>query len=229
MDALTRVSAWALVSWPGGSWQNTVKVVLAALITYLIVLWALMVWWTFRDIRERTRDPFLQAAAVFVVLVFSLPGLWIYLIGRPKETLAEAYARTLEEEALLQDLEDLKACPTCRRRVADDFVICPICLTQLKEPCVSCSKPLSHAWAACPYCGRQRRAQPQPRESAPKERTSRLLSDEDGDLPAPRPRPASPVITPTPAPVANALKAPAPASTPTPAAPPASTPAKPLV
>lgn len=211
VDIVTRVSAWALISWPGGSWQNTVKVVLAALITYLIVLWALMVWWTFRDIRERTRDPFLQAAAVFVVLVFSLPGLWIYLIGRPKETLSEAYARTLEEEALLQDLEDLKACPTCRRRVADDFVICPICLTQLKEPCSSCSRPLSHAWAACPYCGKQRRSQP-----AARERTSRLLSDEDPDLTAPRPRPA---VT------ASSAKA---APVPTPAASSPSTPAKPL-
>lgn len=226
VDAFTRVSAWALVSWPGGSWQNTVKVVLAALITYLIVLWALMVWWTFRDIRERTRDPFLQAAAVFVVLIFSLPGLWIYLIGRPKETLAEAYARTLEEEALLQDLEDLKACPTCRRRVADDFVICPICMTQLKEPCASCRKPLSHAWAACPFCGRQRRSQPATREpvarepAAPPARTSRLLSDEDSDLPPPRPRPVPPVLTPGPSTPAATAKPPA--------APPASTPAKPL-
>jgi len=159
MDGLFNLSQQAmLVSWPGGSWQNTVKVVLAGLITYLLVLWVLMVWWTFRDIRERTRDPFLQAAAVFVVLVFSLPGLWIYLIGRPKETLAEAYARTLEEEALLQELEDLKACPTCRRRVQEDFVVCPVCQTRLKEPCTRCSRPLSHAWAACPYCATPRRA-----------------------------------------------------------------------
>jgi RNA polymerase subunit RPABC4/transcription elongation factor Spt4 len=159
MDGVMTADGLAmLVSWPGGSWQNTVKVVLAGLITYLLVLWVLMVWWTFRDIRERTRDPFLQAAAIFVVLVFSLPGLWIYLIGRPKETLAEAYARTLEEEALLQELEDLKACPTCRRRVQDEFIICPVCQTQLKEPCSRCARPLSYAWAACPYCAHPRRS-----------------------------------------------------------------------
>lgn len=152
-------SMWTmLVDWPGGSWQNTVKVVVSALLVYLLVMWVMMVWWTFRDIRERTRDPFLQAAAVFVVLVFSLPGLWIYLIGRPKDTLAEAYARTLEEEALLQELEDLKACPTCRRRIADEYIICPICQTQLKESCAGCGRALSFAWAACPYCGRQRAA-----------------------------------------------------------------------
>lgn len=157
MIGLLNAGAWLLISWPGGSWQATVKVVLAAVITYLLVLWVLMVWWTYRDIRARTRDPFLQAAAVFVVLVFNLPGLWVYLIGRPRETLAEAYARSLEEEALLQELEDLKACPSCHRRVADDFIICPVCQTQLKEPCASCARPLSYSWTACPYCARPRR------------------------------------------------------------------------
>lgn len=152
-----------LVSWPGGSWQNSLKFVLAALGAYLVAMWLLMVWWTFRDIRERSRDPFLQAAAVLVVLVFTLPGLWAYLVMRPKETLAEAYARTLEEEALLQELEDLKACPNCRRRVQDDFVVCPMCQTGLKEPCASCNRPLSYAWAACPFCATPRR----PARSAP--------------------------------------------------------------
>ena len=188
MDGVAALGAWLALSWPGGSWQNTVKVVLAALITYLLVLWMLMVWWTFRDIRERTRDPFLQAGAVFLVLVFNLPGLVLYLIGRPRETLTESYARTLEEEALLQELEDLKACPTCRRRVTDDFVICPICQTQLKEPCARCARPLSHAWVACPYCGTPRRSY------APEPAPAPTPAPEPADQPttaARRPRPAS--------------------------------------
>src|SRR3712207_6981071 len=57
----------------------------------------------------RSRDPFLQVGALFLVLMFNLPGLLLYLIGRPRETLTEAYARTLEEEALLQELEDRKS------------------------------------------------------------------------------------------------------------------------
>ena len=44
--------------------------------------------------------------AFLLVLVFSVLGLIIYLILRPRETLAEAYARSLEEEALLQELEE---------------------------------------------------------------------------------------------------------------------------
>jgi hypothetical protein len=145
------------LSWPGGSWQTTVKIVAAVVITYLVVLWVAGLVWTYRDIRDRTRDPFYQAAAVFLVLAFNLPGFWLYRILRPKMTLADAYERTLEEEALLQDLEEQKGCPTCHRRVQDDFVVCPACTTQLKEPCVKCGKPLSYAWVACPYCATPRR------------------------------------------------------------------------
>jgi len=149
--------AYLALSWPGGSWQTSARFVVAALVTYYVALWAGMVWWTYRDSRERTRDPFMQALAVFLVLFFSFAGLVIYLMTRPRLTLADAYARTLEEEALLQELEDLKACPTCRRRVEDDFIVCPTCQTQLKEPCTRCARPLSYSWAACPYCATPRR------------------------------------------------------------------------
>src|SRR5947209_12550810 len=101
MTSLPYPGTWSFaVSWPGGSWQDTVKLVGALLATYLVVLWVAGLIWVYRDIRDRSRDPFYHAVAVFVVLVFNLPGLWLYLILRPKVTLAEAYERTLEEEAL---------------------------------------------------------------------------------------------------------------------------------
>lgn len=142
-----------LISWPGGDWQATLKLVIVIAAVYLAVIWLTLVFWTYRDIRQRTRDPILQTVAVLLVLIFFLPGHWVYLIVRPRYTLSELYERSLEEEALLQDLEDQKACPTCKRRVHDDFLICPSCRTQLKEPCRSCAKPLSYAWVACPFCG----------------------------------------------------------------------------
>ncbi len=144
------------------------------LITYLIVLWISAVIWTFRDIRERTRDPFFQAVSVFLVLVFNLPGLWLYLILRPPQTLAEGYARSLEEEALLQELEDQKACPNCRRRVADDFLVCPSCETQLKEACAVCSRPLAYSWSACPYCGTSKRNRTTARRRIPEQQTAAM-------------------------------------------------------
>ena len=165
-----------LVDWPGGSWEATVKLVVAVIGVYLIALWLTLIFWAVRDIRQRTRDPIAQFVSVLLVTVFFLPGHWIYLILRPRYTLIEVYERSLEEEALLQDLEDQKACPTCKRRVSEEYLVCPSCRTQLKEPCRSCTKPLSYAWVACPFCGLEkapregygpRAARNQVRNSAP--------------------------------------------------------------
>ena len=142
-----------LISWPGGSWEATLRYSIVFTLIFLSAFWIAIVFWTYRDIRQRTRDPILQTAAVLLVLIFNFPGHWIYLIVRPRQTLTELYERSLEEEALLQELEDQKACPTCKRRVKDDFLVCPSCRTQLKEACRQCTKPLSYAWVACPYCG----------------------------------------------------------------------------
>ena len=142
-----------LISWPGGSWEATLRYGIIFTVIFLSAFWIATVFWTYRDIRQRTRDPILQTAAVILVLIFNFPGHWIYLIVRPRQTLTELYERSLEEEALLQELEDQKACPTCKRRVKDEYLVCPSCRTQLKEACNQCSKPLSYAWVACPYCG----------------------------------------------------------------------------
>ncbi len=182
-------------SWPGGSWETTARYVVAVLALYLAAIWVALVFWTYRDIRQRTRDPILQTVAVLLVLIFFLPGHWVYLIVRPRFTLTELYERSLEEEALLQELEDQKACPTCKRRVLDDYLICPSCRTQLKEPCRQCSKPLSYAWVACPYCGLEKPPRegfgPRPvRPPGPRQQAS--------PQPQPRPQAAPPQPRPTP-------------------------------
>ena len=129
-------------------------------------VWALLLWlsvvvWVYRDIRDRTRDSSLQVLSVFVVLtffplVFNLPGLSLYLLMRPRETLEETYARSLEEEALLRELGDEGSCLSCRRLVDKDFQYCPSCQTQLKDQCVKCERLLSFSWMACPTCGTAR-------------------------------------------------------------------------
>lgn len=130
-------------------------------------VWALLLWlsiivWVYRDIRDRTRDLGLQVLAVFVVMMFfpgfNIPGLALYLMLRPRETLEEAYARSLEEEALLREIGDEGVCPSCRRFVERGWKACPFCQTQLKDVCRQCSQLLSFSWVACPYCGEQRRS-----------------------------------------------------------------------
>ncbi len=115
--------------------------------------WLALIIWTFRDMRSRSRDIFAQILASLLVALLFVIGWAIYLMLRPKETLAEAYERSLEEEALLQGIEEVLACPGCGARVQGDFVVCPDCHTKLKKPCQGCGRALNLRWGVCPYCG----------------------------------------------------------------------------
>ncbi|KXK12652.1 MAG: Double zinc ribbon [Chloroflexi bacterium OLB15] len=128
----------------------TVGLVYGGLIA--VAFWAGMVVWTFRDMRARSRDTLAQILATVMVAALTLPGFLLYLFLRPKETLAEAYERSLEEEALLQEIEDKPVCPGCRQRVQEDWQACPYCHTRLKKPCTRCGKMLDLAWDICPHC-----------------------------------------------------------------------------
>ena len=125
---------------------------LAIGIAYLIALWFALVAWTFRDIESRSRSVFTQVFSTLLVVLFFVPGLLLYLILRPKETLDQVFQRALEEEYLLQDLDELPLCPGCQRSIDGDFVICPHCQTSLRHSCASCSRLIDRRWAVCPYC-----------------------------------------------------------------------------
>ncbi|MHB1356661.1 MAG: zinc ribbon domain-containing protein [Anaerolineae bacterium] len=130
-----------------------VSAALFVLGAYIFALYAGLVIWTFRDIHARSRDVLGQIMATLLVAVFILPGLLIYVLVRPRTTLADTYERDLAEEAMLKDLEQKRACPKCQRRVEADFVICPHCKEQLKLRCVLCERLVNPEWDICPYCG----------------------------------------------------------------------------
>ncbi len=119
---------------------------------FLAALWVSLVFWTYRDMRARGRDPLAPILAALVVAVLSLPGLLVYLILRPSRTLDEEYQRTLEEEALLQAVEEAARCPGCGRRVKENWMVCPHCHTKLKKACHHCGKLMELSWNICPYC-----------------------------------------------------------------------------
>ena len=133
---------------------GTILLAIVAFIScFTAALWMSLVIWTFRDMRVRSRDIFAQLLASLVVLIFGPLGMLIYLILRPQETLSEAYARTLEEEALLQDItEEQPVCPECKHRIEPDFIICPACHTELRKACPHCGRLMLMRWEICPYC-----------------------------------------------------------------------------
>lgn len=119
---------------------------------FLAALWVALVVWTYRDIRNRARDRLVHILAPLLVAVLNLPGVLVYLILRPQRTLEEEYQRTLEEEALLQEIEDQLLCPGCERRVKEDWQVCPNCQTKLRKACHSCGRLMELPWNICPYC-----------------------------------------------------------------------------
>src|SRR5687767_12665296 len=128
----------------------------------LAVFWVAMVIWAYRDMRARSRDTLAQLFVALLVAVLTIPGLFIYILLRPRETLSEAYERSLEEEALLQEIEEKPTCPGCGQRIQDDWQACAYCHTRLKKPCFHCGELLELSWNLCPHCATdQTRYQPE--------------------------------------------------------------------
>jgi RNA polymerase subunit RPABC4/transcription elongation factor Spt4 len=137
-------------------------VIVAALGAFLFAFWIAMGIWTFHDIRQRTRDWLVIILAVALVLIFPLIGLILYMMIRPKATLAEVYDRALEEEALLRELEQTAACHSCGVPVKEAWVYCPNCHNQLQHSCPACGNLVRNEWEICVFCGSaQQRAAPQ--------------------------------------------------------------------
>lgn len=136
--------------------SDSISSIILAVITLLgaglTALWLGMTLWTWQDMRARSRDPLAQIAATLLVFLVPPFGIMVYLMLRPRETLADAYERSLEEEALLQEIEEKPACPGCGRPTQKDWQVCPYCHTRMKKPCIQCNSLLELTWNLCPYC-----------------------------------------------------------------------------
>src|SRR5215468_3990392 len=135
-----------------------VQLAIQAFLVYLVVLWLAGAYWAFRDMQQRSENPILPyVAASFVILftpIFFPLAIFIYKIVRPHEKIGETYERNLAEEALLAEVEAIKTCPTCARRVHEEWIICPTCRTRLNRVCPNCSRLVGLDWSLCAWCGR---------------------------------------------------------------------------
>jgi RNA polymerase subunit RPABC4/transcription elongation factor Spt4 len=129
------------------------QIIIAFVAAFALALWVSLIIWTFRDVRRRSRDVFAVLLATLMVVVFGPLGLLLYFLLRPPDTLAELYERSLEEEALLQDLTERPRCTGCSRLVEPDWVVCPDCHTRLKKICHHCGYKLHLRWTVCAACG----------------------------------------------------------------------------
>lgn len=162
------------------SYLNILIAVFAAL---LAAFWFSLVIWAFRDMRLRSRDPFAQILAAVMVAALPFIGIFIYMILRPPETLAERYERALEEEALLQEIEERPRCHSCSRTINNQWVVCPNCHVELKKPCVNCVELLDLGWKVCPYCTAK---QPKDRPKLDKQKLAKKASRQVDEVEARR-------------------------------------------
>src|SRR5258705_9632182 len=142
--------------------EDVIVVITIYAVIIVAAFWLAMIIWAYRDMRARSRDTLGQLGVALMVALLTVPGLLIYLLLRPRETLGEAYERSLEEEALLQEIEEKPTCPGCGQRVQDNWQACPHCFTRLKKPCTNCHQMLELSWQVCPYCTAQQRTATEP-------------------------------------------------------------------
>ncbi len=120
---------------------------------YVVLLWMATVIWTYRDIHARHEEALLQVLAVSMALLMPFAGLGVYMMLRPRQTIADRYERSLEEEYLRHDIEEQFVCPQCQRGIDHEFILCPHCHTALRRRCISCDHVIDLTWSICPYCG----------------------------------------------------------------------------
>lgn len=130
-----------------------IGIFVALLGAFIFAFWIAMGIWTFNDIRSRTRDWLAIALASLLVLVFPLVGLVLYMMVRPRETLADVFDRALEEESLLRELESTLSCYRCGLPVQENWNFCSNCHSQLRYACSNCGKAMRHEWDICVNCG----------------------------------------------------------------------------
>lgn len=128
-------------------------IAVALLGAFLFAFWIAMGIWTFNDIRSRTRDWLAIGLACLLSLIFPLVGLILYMMIRPKDTLADIYDRALEEEAILRELEETVTCHKCGVPVKGEWVFCPNCHAQQQYGCNNCGTLVRQEWDICVNCG----------------------------------------------------------------------------
>ena len=123
--------------------------VLYLLIAFVVVLYVISVLYVFIDARRRIATAWW---AWGIVALVPFAGLIAYLALRPNAYLSDREEQELDMALRERQLAAYGTCPKCGSPIEKDFVVCPVCNTQVRNVCPSCHKPLEAHWKVCPYC-----------------------------------------------------------------------------
>ena len=126
-----------------------VMFVIYLFIAFIIALYVLSVVYVFIDARRRGSEYF-WAWGLLALLPFV--GLIAYNVLRPNTYLADREEQELDMALRERQLAQYGTCPHCGGPIEKDFVVCPVCNTQVRNVCPSCHRPLDAHWKVCPYC-----------------------------------------------------------------------------
>ncbi len=143
---------------------NVFGFVLAVL---LLVFWLVLIGWVWIDSGERTSSIALRITYLILVIVLTIPGLIIYLIVRPSETIEQIYWADLERRYLKYETSELGACTKCGHQLLPGYVYCTNCGNEIRKKCPGCGVLINKGSKFCPYCGTQVRAKSLPQEKYP--------------------------------------------------------------
>ena len=137
----------------------------------LVVLYVLVVVWVARDANQRGAVWWIWAIVALIPIV----GFIAYLLMRPSLLEVDREEQELEIAIKQRQLMKYGECAKCGYPVEADYVVCPNCLSRLKNLCVNCGHALEPGWSVCPYCatpvgGPRRQSNPQRRQHAQQNR-----------------------------------------------------------
>lgn len=119
----------------------------------LFIFWFVLVGWVWIDSGERTSDVRIRVVYLLLVIVLNIPGLIIYLIVRPSETIEDIYWADLERRYLKYETAELGDCPKCGSQLYPGYQFCANCGYDIKMKCPNCEVLIPKTSEFCPYCG----------------------------------------------------------------------------
>lgn len=128
-----------------------------AIIAMMAFLWGFVILWVWSDSGERTSNMWFRIAMVLFVAPFNIPGLIIYFLVRPSQTIEQVYWAEQERKYLIYETSDIDDCPKCGEQIMPGYNVCPRCAYEVKIQCEGCEVMIDRNFKYCPYCGFQHR------------------------------------------------------------------------
>lgn len=126
-----------------------VALVLILMGVCVVAVYVLSIVYVIRDASRRGATPrWLWAIIALVPIV----GILSYVILRPSSYLIDQEEQDLDIALREHQLSHYGICPKCGGPIDRDFVVCPLCNTQVRNVCPTCHRPLNAEWKVCPYC-----------------------------------------------------------------------------